>query len=127
MKKIKVLAIPEKLRLAVWRDDENDIKACERMEDERLAAFKGVFDDIMAGVATVAYWDDVKTRSDGTKTIQRKILHRSTRCDGLQLSFLHIVGGENIPMSHQTFEKWDARRFWREHGYIDSDYTICIF
>lgn len=128
MKKISVKAIPERLRACYFRDNENDIAEYEKFENARIKAFKAVFDEIMSGGASVAYWDDAPVVSvSGVSCVIRRVLHPSTRCDGLQLTTFHLINGEEIPTMHQTFETWEKHRFTMESGGLFNDYTITVF
>lgn len=116
---IMIPKVPERLRLAWFTGTEAEQEELETLESDISGLLQYVFDSVFSGAVTCAWWDRQKvTSTTGRHIIQRCALHRSSRHNGLQLSYYDILDGSDIlPVMHVDFEHPDYEKFVRESGY----------
>lgn len=119
---IEIPSIPEDLRLACFSGTDAQIEKAEQMYAFNEHLISKIFNNILSGKFQIVWWDKRILRKsnagipDGV-TICRRILHKSTRHNGLQLSTIHIVNGKQIPIMHADFPTWDKNKWTEEIGF----------
>ena len=118
MTTIEIPAIPERLRLAWFTGTEAEQEELETLESDISCLLQYVFDSVFSGSCSCAWWDSREvTNATGQHIVQRRALHRSTRHNGLQLSFYDILDGSEVrPVMHVDFKQLDYQKFMQEAG-----------
>lgn len=116
---ITIPRVPERLRLAWFTGTEAEQEELETLESDISGFLQYVFDSVFSGSCSCAWWDRQEvTSATGRHVVQRCTLHRSTRHNGLQLSFYDILDGSEVsPVMHADFEQPDYHKFLREAGH----------